>query len=54
RARPVFVKKKTGEWKVCIDYREVNKCLALDAYSIPNLWEQVQQAAGHKYYTCLD
>ncbi|EZG42860.1 putative Pol polyprotein, partial [Gregarina niphandrodes] len=53
-ARPVFVKKKTGEWRVCIDYREVNKCMTLDAYPIPNLWEQVQQAAGHKYYICLD
>ncbi|EZG68053.1 RNA-directed DNA polymerase, partial [Gregarina niphandrodes] len=53
-ARPVFVRKKTGEWRICIDYRASNKGMALKAYPIPLLWEQLQLAAGHKYYVCLD
>ncbi|EZG43262.1 enolase [Gregarina niphandrodes] len=38
-ARPVFVRKKTGEWRMCIDYRALNKGMALKAYPIPLLWE---------------
>ncbi|EZG54626.1 RNA-directed DNA polymerase, partial [Gregarina niphandrodes] len=52
--RPVFVRKKTGERRICIDYRALNKGMALKAYPIPLLWEQLQVAAGHKYYVCLD
>ena len=51
---PVFVKKKTGEWRLCLDYRGVNKRMKADAYPIPLVWEQIQMAAHHKYYTCID
>ena len=51
---PVFVKKKTGEWRLCLDYRAVNKRMTPDAYPIPLVWENVQMAAHHRLYTCMD
>lgn len=51
---PVFVRKKGGEWRLCLDFRRVNAQMVPDRYPLPLLWEQVQRAAHHRYYTCLD
>lgn len=51
---PVFVKKKTGEWRLCVDYRGVNKRMVSDAYPLPLIWENLQLASGHALYVCLD
>lgn len=51
---PVFVKKKTGEWRLCVDYRSVNKKMVSDAYPLPLIWENLQLASGHALYVCLD
>ena len=53
-AVPVFVKKKTGEWRLCMDYRPVNKRMVADAYPLPLIWDNLQKAAGHALYICLD
>ena len=51
---PVFVKKKTGEWRMCVDYRPLNLRMKGDAYPIPLLWDCIQAVAGYRFYTCLD
>lgn len=51
---PVFVKKKDGTWRLCIDYRAVNKLMKSDAYPLPLIWEQLQLMAGKAHYSCLD
>ena len=51
---PVFVRKKDGGWRLCLDYRPLNDRMKGDTYPIPLLWNNVQRAAGHKYYICLD
>ena len=51
---PVFVKKKTGEWRMCLDYRPINKRMKSDAYPLPLLWDNLRLAAHHRWYTCLD
>lgn len=51
---PVFVRKKDGSWRLCIDYREVNKRMKSDAYPLPLIWDQLQLMAGRLHYTCLD
>ncbi len=39
---------------MCLDYRQVNKHLATDIYSLPCLEGLVDQGAGHQYYVTLD
>ncbi len=39
---------------MCLDYRQVNKHLATDIYSLPRLEELIDQASGHQYYVTLD
>ena len=51
---PVFTKKKDGGWRLCLDYREVNKHIKPDRYPIPRLWDCVLKAAHHNFYCCLD
>ena len=53
-ARPIFLKKKTGEWRIVLDYRDVNKQMVSDAYPIPLLWGNLQEAAGYSWYVTLD
>ena len=51
---PVFVRKKNGAWRLCLDYRRMNAQMTPDRYPLPLLWEQVTKAAHHRLYTCLD
>jgi predicted aspartyl protease len=46
---PVFARKKDGGWRLCLDYRRVNKQIKSDGYPVPLLWEQIIQAAHHNY-----
>eukprot|EP01069_Polyplicarium_translucidae_P007953 Polyplicarium_translucidae@DN3172_c0_g1_i2.p1 len=51
---PVFVKKKTGGWRMALDYRRVNQQLEADVYPLPLIWELLEESAGKVWYTCLD
>ena len=49
----VFVKKKTGDIRLCIDYRELNKKTTRDAYPLP-LPDKVQDhLAGSSVFSTL-
>lgn len=51
---PVFAKKKDGGWRLCLDYRHVNRRMKADRYPLPRLWDLVHKAAHHKWYAVLD
>ena len=51
---PVFVKKKTGEYRLCLDYRQLNSRMKADSYPLPLIWENLQRSAQHRLYICLD
>jgi hypothetical protein len=51
---PVFVKKKDGSLRLCIDYRRVNRQLEADSYPIPLLLDGLEQVAHHKMFITLD
>lgn len=53
-AAPLFVKKKDGGWRLCVDYRKLNQQMVSDQYPLPLLWQQVQKTAGHLYYITID
>lgn len=53
-APAVFVRKKTGELRLCVDYRELNKKTKKDAYPLPLPDEVQDRLAGAKIFTTLD
>ena len=50
----VLVKKKTGELRMCVDYRTLNKMTLRDNYPIPLIDELLDRVAGKLYFTKLD
>ena len=36
-ANPVLVKKKTGKWRMCVDYTGLNKACPKDHFSLPRI-----------------
>ena len=53
-APAVFVRKKTGELRMCVDYREVNRRTAKDAYSLPLVDEVQDRLSGSTIFSTLD
>ena len=50
-APAVFVRKNSGEICLCIDYRELNKKIAKDAYPLPRLDEVQDCLAGSSIFS---
>jgi len=50
----VFVRKKTGDIRLCIDYRELNKKTVKDAYPLPRKDEVQDKLAGSTVFSTLD
>lgn len=50
----VLVKKKTGEKRLCVDYRALNKRTKKDHYPLPLIDDQLDRLAGNKLFTSLD
>ncbi len=50
----VLVNRLSGDKRMCLDYRKVNKQLTTDIYTLPNLEKLVEQVARNRYYATLD
>ena len=50
----VFVRKKSGDLRLCVDYRELNKRTTKDAYPLPLPDEVQDQLAGSTMFSTLD
>jgi len=50
----LFVKKKDGTLRVCVDYRGLNKGTVKNRYPLPLIKETLAQLQKAKYYTKLD
>ncbi|XP_046407908.1 uncharacterized protein LOC124172512 [Ischnura elegans] len=54
-ASPVLlVKKKTGEERLCVDYRRLNAITKKERAIVSPIEEQLDQLAGNEYFTTLD
>ena len=50
----VLVPKKGGEWRMCVDFRELNQITKKDAYPLPLIDSLMRMFEGSSYFSTLD
>ena len=50
----VLVKKKNGDLRLCVDYRQLNQVTRRDAFPLPRIDDLFDALAGSKFFSTLD
>ncbi len=50
----VLVPKKNGDWRLCIDYRPINKIATCCQFPLPRISDMLRSLRGSKYFSALD
>jgi hypothetical protein len=53
-ANPVLVRKKNNEWRMCVDYTDLNKHCPKDPFGLPRIDEVMDSTAGYELLSFLD
>ena len=53
-ANLVLVKKKSGEIKLCEDFRDLNRAYLKDHYPLPSMEHILQVITGSEWFSLLD
>src|SRR5665648_486125 len=52
---PIFtVMKPNGDYRICVNYKDLNSVTETDLYPLPNIQELLDQIGTSKYFTQLD
>lgn len=50
----LLVKKKTGDWRLCVDYRKLNAFTVKNKFPLPVIEELFEELHGAQWFTTLD
>lgn len=50
----LLVKKKTGEMRMCVDYRKLNASTIPDKYPLPRIDDQIDRLQGDVFFSSID
>lgn len=50
----ILVKKKTGGYRLCVDFRALNRKIKKDHFPMPRIDDQLDMLNGNTFYTSLD
>ena len=53
-ANTVVVRKKSGNWRVCVDFTDLNKACSKDPFLMPQIDELMDATVGHLRMSFLD
>ena len=53
-SNPVLVKKKTGQWRMCVDYTSPNKACRKDPFPLSRIDQIIDSTSGFEILSFLD
>ncbi|KAK0578135.1 hypothetical protein LWI29_005686 [Acer saccharum] len=53
-ANVVLVKKKNSQWRMCVDFTDLNKACPKDSFPLPRIDQLVNATAGHETLSFMD
>ena len=53
-ANPILVRKKSGKWRMCVDYMGLNKACPKDPFPLPCIDQMVDSTSGCETLCFLD
>ena len=53
-SNPVLVRKKTGQWRMCVDYTSLNKVCPKDPFPLPRIDQIIDSTSGCEILSFLD
>ncbi|GKA41392.1 reverse transcriptase domain-containing protein [Tanacetum coccineum] len=53
-SNPIMVKKHDGSWRMCVDFKDLNKACPQDGYPLPEIDWKVESLCGYPFKCFLD
>ena len=53
-ANPVMVKKYDDSWRMCVDFKDLNKACLHDCYPLPEIDWKIESLCGYRLKCFLD
>ncbi|XP_062558085.1 uncharacterized protein LOC134222960 [Armigeres subalbatus] len=53
-SRVVLTRKKSGEYRLCVNFKPLNKLVERNHFPLPIIEDQISKLQGRKYFTSLD